>query len=417
MIRHLFLHLAFAFVVLGAAASPSSAQEWTRFRGPNGQGGSDAETIPTQWTSKDFNWRIELPGAGHGSPVVWGDRVFLQSADPEKATHHIVCISTTGGKTLWNQSFASNPHHLHAFNSFASSTPALDEDRVYVTWATPRRVMLTALSHDGVHVWQRDLGPFVSMHGFGMSPIVHNGAVILANHQQGETEDGSDPGVSFVIAVDCKTGETKWKTPRVSTRANYPTPFVYQPEDGPAELIFATTRYGIDSLDPKSGKQNWRVPVIDKRTVGSPIHAGGLIFATTGSGGGGNYISAIRPGKDAEEVYRIDQAASYVPTLVAHGDLVFFCYDKGIATCVDAPTGRTHWRQRLGGSFFSSPIRVRNRIYCTELSGEVIVLAASKDFELLARNPLGELTRATPAVSGGRIYFRTLSHLISLGGE
>ncbi len=404
-------------------SSAALAQEWTRYRGPNGAGQSEERSIPTQWTEKDYNWRVKLPGLGHGSPVVWGDRIFLLSADPETAERHLLCLSAGDGSTLWRKDFASTPHHLHTRSSYASCTPAVDEERVYFCWGAPEKVTLTALTHAGEPVWEVDLGPFTSMHGFGQSPMLYGDFVVLANLQQGEEKLREDqkPGISSVVALDKKTGELRWKTPRTSSVAAYSVPMLFENAAGEEELIGCCTANGIFSLNPKTGEENWWIDVFTMRTVSSPTAAGGLIFGTTGSGGGGNYVVAIRPpakpGDSPSEVYRVKTQAPYVPTPVAHGDLMFLWYDAGIVTCIDSATGDVHWRQRIGGNFSGSPVRVGDAVYCIDEDGVVIVLAASKEFKELGRMPLGEASRSTPAISGGRMYLRTYSTLSSIGGK
>src|SRR5262249_10494089 len=159
-----------------------------RFRGPNGQGQSEASaTIPVTFTERDFNWKIEFPGTGHSSPVVWDDKIFLTSADPDTATIHVFGFRTSDGKKLWQRDFPSATHHLHTQNDYASSTPAADAKHVYVAWAGPDDFSLVALNHDGTDAWHKYLGPFTSEHGFGTSPIVVDDQVIITNDQEGET--------------------------------------------------------------------------------------------------------------------------------------------------------------------------------------------------------------------------------------
>ena len=145
------------------------------------------------------------------------------------------------------------------------------------------------------------------------------------------------------------------------------------------------------------------------------------MFGSTGSGGGGNYIVAVRPGKNPEVVYKYENAdefkAPYVPTPVTHGDMLFLVYDKGFMSCLNAPDGKFHWKQRTGGAFSGSPVRVRDKIYCIDERGVVWVIAAAKEYKLLAKNDLGDPSRSTPAISGGRMFLRTYHHLISVGGK
>jgi outer membrane protein assembly factor BamB len=356
---------------------------------------------------------------GHSSPVLWGDRIFLLSADPDTAERYVLCLSAVDGHELWRREFEGNPHHLNPRSSFASCTPAVDAEHVYVAWSNPDRTWLVALTHDGDDAWDVDLGPWVSQHGFGTSPMLYEDLVVIQCSQENESKlpDTARPKSSFIVAVDRKTGEERWRTPRKIDTASYSVPCVYTPRGGSPQLLCCTTAEGIFSLDPKTGKQNWGIDVFTMRTVSSPVLAGGLVFGSTGVGAGGNYVVAVRPGPDAEVVYKVPESAPYVPTPVAHGDLIFLWWDNGIVTCLDAATGEKHWSQRVGGSYSGSPVCVGGRIYCISDDGEVVVLAAEKEYRELGRSSLGEPSRSTPAISGGRMYLRTYSHLISLGGK
>ena len=304
-----------SLVVVGfiALVAPAMAQEWTRFRGPNGTGLSDAKSIPTTWTESDYRWKIKLPGKGHSSPVIWGDKLFVLSADPTSARRYVLCVQTDTGKIVWQKDYASDTHPLNGRNSYASSTPAVDEQRLYVAWATRDHLTLRALDHDGHEVWNLDLGPYVSEHGFGNSPIVYEDLVILVNSQQAEELDpNQQPGSSSVVAVDRETGKLRWSVPRTASRVCYPTPCVYQPQNAPPELICYDTADGFYSLDPRTGAQNWSCSAFTMRTVASPIVVDDLVFGSNGSGGGGNYLVAVRMGQQPQEVYRLTRQRSAV---------------------------------------------------------------------------------------------------------
>jgi outer membrane protein assembly factor BamB len=401
---------------LVAYAGPAVAQEWTRFRGPNGSGQSETTTIPIAWSKNDYLWKTDLPGIGHSSPVLWGEKIFLTSANPQDGTRHVLCLSESDGKLLWKQDFPSHTHQVHQQNSLASSTPTVDQDHVYCAWATPEELTLLALDHDGSPAWRANLGPFVSQHGFGASPILLGDLLIVTNDQDAD---------SFLIAVDRSSGLTRWKVPRKvhpEFSASYATPFLYQPPDGPAELIVCSWAQGISSVDPASGKSHWEAAVLERRPVGSPILAAGLILANCGEGGGNNNVVAVRPGnaqgREAELAYQIDKtSAPYVPSLVAKGSLVFLWGDRGVVTCIDAPTGNVHWRERVGGNYSSSPVRIADAVYCVSTEGVVVAVAAADTFKVLGRSPLGEGSRATPAVAGGRMFLRTESHLFAVGPQ
>ncbi|MBX3411724.1 MAG: PQQ-binding-like beta-propeller repeat protein [Pirellulales bacterium] len=398
-------------------ASPLSshaveAQEWTRFRGPNGTGVVESAGIPVTWTADDYNWVAKLPGLGHSCPVLWGDRIFLTSASEDGTTRTAICLDTTG-KILWTKEYDGSPHTKHERNSFATPTPAVDADHVYVAWSSPEEYAFIALDHEGNEVWRRNLGLFKSQHSCGTSPVVFEDLIILGNDQDGE---------SFLLAVDRMTGKTVWQTPRKTNVVAYSTPCLYHPPSGPPELIFNSGAHGITSVEPWTGKVNWEISVFDKRSVSSPYVAAGLIFGSCGSGGGGNYVVAVKPGTadgkvQPAEAYRIDKSAPYVPTGLVHGDRVFLWADNGVVTCINAADGEVVWRKRVGGNFSGSPICVNDRLYCVSDDGEVMVLRAGEEFEELGKIPLGEECRSTPAVADGRLYIRTVSQLFSIGGK
>jgi outer membrane protein assembly factor BamB len=297
---------------------------------------------------------------------------------------------------------------------------------VYVAWSTPKQTTFKAFTHEGEEAWSVDLGTWQSQHGFGASPIIYRDLVILHNSQQAnQLKEGELPGESFMMAFDRKTGEEKWRTPLVSTNVCYSVPFIYQPQDGGADqLICTSTGNGLFSLDPLTGKENWAVNdgLFKMRTVASPIEVGGLIFGSNGSGGySSNYIVAVKPGPDAAVAYKLANSSSfkapYVPGLIASGDLVFCLYDRGFASSINAKTGEVLWVERTGGEFSGSPVMVDDRIYAVDEKGIVWVFAAGGEYKVLGKSDLGEESRATPAVANGRLYVRTNSRLISVGGK
>jgi outer membrane protein assembly factor BamB len=399
------------------AVPPLAAQEWTRFRGPNGAGQSEATTIPTQWTDKDYNWKINLPGIGHSSPVIWGDTLFVGSADPANGARMLFAVRTSDGEVLWRKDYPGTLSKIHQYNSFSSGTPACDADRVFFAWATPEEFRLIALDHQGTEVWNTNLGKFIARHGFGASPIIYEDLVIITNDQEGE---------SSLLAVDRNSGDIRWKVPRKTLSpqsASYSTPMIYTPPGGEDELIVNSWAHGITSHNPRTGELNWEAPVFELRTVGSPILAGGLIWGSCGEGAGNNSVIAVKPGNKNGAKAKVELALRrksmwpYVLTMVAADNLVFLWGDKGgIVTCLDAGTQKQLWQSRIGGDYFASPIRIGDRIFGISVQGEVVVLAVSPEFKELARNQLGDETYATPAVADGTLFLRTQTKLISIGG-
>jgi outer membrane protein assembly factor BamB len=411
--RHRGLLLVAAAVLL---ASPwrLSAGHWPRFRGPNGAGHSDANSVPVQWTEGDCNWKVELPGVGHSSPVVWDEKLFLTCSLERTARRTILCLSVADGSVIWRRDYASGRHPMHRDNCYASSTPALDANGVYVTWTTPKEVVLLALDHAGNEKWRRELGEFNSMHGSGTSPIVVGDLVVLANDQRGR---------AFLIAVDRTTGKTRWQLQRRSGLTPASTPCLYRAKGAAERLIFTTTAHGITAVDPNTGEVDWEVPkVFLDRCVGSPVFAEGVVIGSYGYGSRGTRLVAVRPGSKAAGIepkiaWDLKKSVPLVPTPIIVGDRVFCWGDDGWITCKNVQTGKQVWRERVDGSFYGSPVRVRDRLYCISKKGEVFVLAVADSFKLLARIPLGEQSFATPAVADDVMYLRTYRHLLSVGGK
>ena len=410
-----FVLMAFGVTALVAiGAGSASAQEWTRFRGPNGQGQSES-VFDAKFTQSDFAWKTTLPGEGASSPVLWGNKLFLIASDRASATRFLVCLDAKSGKALWTNDYESQTHKLHSRSSYSSSTPAVDSERLYVAWSTRETTTFMALDHDGKELWKKDLGRWIGSHVFGTSPMIYKDMVILHNSLQSSGLDpGEKPGNSFMMAFDRKTGEEIWRSARPGARVCYSVPAVYHPPGGgPDQLVCCSTEEGVYSLNPTNGKLNWKTAgAIKMRAVSSPVIADGLIFGSTGSGGGGNYVVAIRPGTQPEVVYEIKQNAPYVPTSVTYKGLLFLFGDKGIASCADIQTGEVHWRQRMSTGFSGSPIRAGDKIYLISDEGELFCLAGSKEFKVLGKSELGETSRSTPAVHDGRMYLRTKTHVI-----
>ena len=410
-----FFSCIVCLTVVLCSITASNAQEWTRYRGPNGTGVSTTR-FPAKWSKHDYAWTADLPGIGHSSPVIWGEKMFIQSADPDKGTQYILCLEVSTGRELWKKEFESATYHIHTRNSFASSTPAVDEKAVYFAWATPDKIRLFAMTHWGDPIWSRqDLGPYASQHGFGSSPTVVGDMVILPNLQMPTKERGAE--TSAVWAFDKSNGEDIWTTPRTSGKSSYSVPCLHKTKDGTNELLLCSTTHGMFGLDPKTGGEKWAVKDAFKmRTVSSPVVVGNIVFGSTGSGGGGNYVAAID--MDSKSVaYTVDRQAPYVPTPVAFGDLVFLWYDKGVVTCIEAATGKQHWTQRVGGNYSGSPIVSGGKVYCISEKGDVVVLAASDEYKLLGKTSLGEDSRSTPAVANGKMFLRTNSKLFCLNAE
>jgi outer membrane protein assembly factor BamB len=409
------------FLTLVFAASALPAQEWAQFRGKGGTAISLAKTIPTEISAGDINWQINLPGTGHSSPVAWGDRIFLTVGNEKRGGISLLCVDAAKGGIIWQKDFALSPFAKHKYNSYASATPVVSADRVYFGWSEPRKYTFAALTHEGRLVWERDLGPYVSQHGSGASAMIHGDNVILNSMKD---ED------SFVIAMNAKSGETVWKTSRPNEVAAYGTATVYKPKGGNTQLLFTSQADGIFALNPDDGKQLWQMPgVFSKRSSSSVVVAGDLCWGTCGSGGGGNYIVAVRPGvpelgRKPELAWDLRRSSMvpYVSTAIVDGDYAYLLSDAGFFSCMQHQTGEVVYSERLndggsrGANFFSSPVMIDGRVYCLTTNGKLYVVQSGPEYKVLGSYDFNDNCHATPAVHKGRLYVRTAGKLFSIGG-
>jgi len=399
-------------VVLVALCGLAGGQEWTRFRGPDGTGIGKGESIPVSFTEADHLWKVKLPGPGHSSPVLWGDRIFLTCTHDANKEREIVCLDATSGKGLWSTKMPFTSYRHNRLNSFAASTPAVDAERVYVNWISGQTFVALALDHAGKTLWRREMGEFKAKHGAGASPIALGGRMIVGNDNM---------KTSFLAGLDGKTGKTVWEIKRRSRMTSYITPAIYRPKGGNPEVVFVSEANGMTGIDPITGQKKWESEkLFTLKSVSSPVVAGNVIFATAGQGGAGRQSAAVRPGdkqtgRDAAVVWKLDRDLPYVPTPIAIGEHLYVLSDAGVMTCVAAATGKQVWREDLGGRFYASPVCVNGRIYVVTRSGEVIVLKAGPEYKVLGKSTLPEKSDATPAIANGRMYIRTLNHLICIG--
>ena len=360
-------------LVLGCGlltAFPALSSSWPRFRGPNGTGTAADKDIPLHWSEKDgILWRSEIPGVGHSSPVVWNNRIFLQSASADGAERLLLCLNTEDGSIVWKQSVPGSTARTNEYNTLASSTPATDGQRVYAAVWDGKEVAIHAYDFQGNHLWKSMLGAFISQHGFGGSPIVHEGKVVLADDQDGSSE---------LIALDAATGNRAWQVSRKPFRACYSVPLVLGQGES-AELIVASTA-GLTSYDLQTGREKWsyawKFDGMPLRTVASPVISGDLLFINSGDGSGARQALAVKLGGKGDVTathfaWEVRRDFPYVPTMLTYGDYLFFVNDMGVASCREAATGKEVWNERLGGKFFASPVLIDGKIYAVNTDGKV----------------------------------------------
>jgi len=385
------------------------AENWPRFRGENGSGLSSQAGIPVTWTDSDYAWKVELPNVGHSAPVIWEKSLFVTSATEGGGERFLHCLDADSGQQKWQVSVTLGESKKHLKNSWASSTPATDGQRVYAMFADNSKLMISAWNFDGQQVWTRDLGSYESEHNLGVSPIVQDGLLIVSNDQVGP---------SSLLALNPETGETVWAAERAAGKTSYSTPVIAPGKDSALQIICISESNGITGTDLRTGKLNWQTEKLPMRTVGSPIVADGLVFATCGEGGNGKYFAAAQYDVDAASssriIYERKTMLPYVPCLLAKDGLLFLWGDKGIMVCLDLLTGKEVWSERIDGQFSGSPICIEDRLYCITEDGIVVVLHAGPEFKELGRTPLGDDCHSTPAVANGHLYLRTFRHIFAI---
>jgi len=392
---------------------PAHSQEWARFLGTNGTATGTAPGLPSVIQDSDYAWKTDLPGTGVSSPVAWENKIFMTAELPESGHRALLCYDLQSGKELWRQEDTFQPHGKHRFNSFASSSPAADKDRVYLAWTSAGTMKAMAVSHAGKKLWETDLGPYSEEHGSGSSPVLAGNRIIVST----DCEKGS----GGILAINPDDGSTLWKTPRSSDRTPFSTPLTYEETPGKWRIVVSSNPAALTCFDAADGKVLWQVdnPSPGLRAVGSPAKCGDIIFAAIGQGGTAKASVAVRLKEgSANRVWEGKKAMPYVPTPVALGDHFIFMNDGGILSSVQASDGTVKWSERLfQDQAYSTPVLTGDRIVCVSRSGNVAITeASSSSFKLLGTTQLGEPCDSTPAVAGGRLIIRTAKRLLCIPG-
>lgn len=416
----LLFSAALAFKTLFAVwPAATAAENWPCWRGPRGDGTSEETSVPTHWNGpagENVAWKVEVPGTGHASPIVWQDRIFVVSCLEDQQDRILSCFDRKTGNVLWRRSVLRSPlekkHHL---NSYASSTPASDGDAVYVTFlegsspgaADGARMAVAAYDFDGNQRWLVRPGPFSSVHGYCSCPVLFENLVIV---------NGDHDGDAYLVALDRTTGETVWKTPRENRTRSYSTPIIRR-VDGRTQMVLCGSK-SVASFDPRTGARHWVIDGPTEQFVASMVFNGELLFLTAGFPE--HHILAIRPDghgnvTDTHIEWRTTENTSYVPSPIVVGDYFLVVSDEGIGSCYEARTGRRAWRQRLGPHYSASLVSAGGLAYFLSDEGVTTVVRPGEKFAVMARNELGEECYASPAISQGHIYLRAKSHLYALG--
>ena len=388
--------------------------DWPQFRGPDGQGHSDQTGIPIQWKEgENITWKTAVPGQGWSSPVIAGNQVWMTSAEAEGKSLRAICIDKRSGKLLHNVEVLTpedaGPHHR--LTGYASPTPVLDGERVYVHFG-PRGT--ACLNTAGRILWKNTEFKYNVIQGGASSPSLHGDMLIL-------TCDGIDN--QFIVALDKLTGKIKWKQPRAHLEAAakkqpiakmaYSTPLI-QRINGVPQLVCSGADH-VAAYDLTTGAEIWWMPYDGFSIVGRPSYGNGLFYVVGSIRQDHFCVYAVRPGKgrlrDDQVVWQRSISIPHVPSPLLVGRELFVVHDGGVASCVDALSGKEHWRERLGGNHDSSPVEIRGRIYFCNREGKTTIAAASDKFEVLAINQLKGTFKASPAIADGALFLRSDTHL------
>lgn len=417
--------LSAVFGALGAFGFPGgrlAAENWPCFRGPSRQGVSSETGLSLRWSrTEGVLWKTPIPGEAWSSPIVWEDRVFVTTAAEGGKSCRVISLDAATGKILWDKEVVrQEPPSKHPRNTHATPTPATDGERVYAAFGDGSVV---AVDFAGAIVWTNRDFPYRSQHGMATSPILWEGLLIQARDPSGEGDDEligwQIPwDKSYVLALDAKTGAVRWKAPRGLSRIGHVTPNLWTAPDGKVQVVSGAGNV-VQGFDARTGERIWTSKNIGEGVVPSIVIGEGLAFAACGFGGR-EAIRAFRLGEkgdlgETNVAWERRKGMPKVPSFLYLAPHLYAVDDGGLAACLVARTGEVVWEERLGGAHSASPVGADGRVYFLSDDGETTVVEAGPAFKVLARNPLGEKTQASMAVSGGRLFIRTAQHLWSLG--
>lgn len=386
---------------LAASISMSiSSADWPWWRGPNRDGSAAPDqSPPTTWSHREnVLWRAPVPGRGHGSPMLWKDRLYLATADQDADVQRVLCFARDTGNLIWQKTVHqgglehNGDRKPNERASMASSTVATNGQLLFINFLNDNAVWTSALSLDGDIVWQRKISDYIVHQGYGSSPAIYRDLVIVA---------ADNKGGGAVVAFDQETGNEVWRRDRPAL-PNYSSPVIVHVA-GHDQLIMTGCDL-VTSLDPLTGKELWKVSGATTECVTSTVTDGKHIF--TSGGYPKNHVAAVVADGSGTLAWE-NNLRAYVPSLLVKDNHLFAVLDAGVATCIRSDTGEEVWKARLGGTFSSSPVMVGDRIYATNEQGETFIfLATPERFEKIAQNELGESVFATPTICDSRIYAR-----------
>jgi outer membrane protein assembly factor BamB len=377
--------------------------DWPQFRGPTGQGLSDERNLPLSWSeTKNVRWKTAIPGRGWSSPVIQGNRIWLTTATEEGRSLRAIAIDVNTGAIQQNVEVfrLKSPKLTNAKNSFASPTPIVEGDRVYLHFGAYGTACIT---QSGEIVWKTKLEYDNGQHGPGGSPVLYDDLLIVSC-------DGLEQ--QFVVALDKATGKVRWKKMREGYQA-YTTPLVLNLSGG--DQVISPGAFQAIAYEPRTGKEIWRVKYGEGfSNVPRPVYGQDLVYICSGFQEPSLLAVRVDGRGDVTKskiVWKLDRGIPRTPSPLLVGNEIYIVSDNGIATCIDAKTGEELWRARLDGNYSASPIYADGRIYFLSEEGESIVIAPGRQLKHLATNHLDGPTLASMAVSHNSLFIRSATHL------
>ena len=412
MNRRMSFVVCVLWLILGldSVANLARAENWPGWRGPRGDGTCLEKGIPTEWNAAHLTWKTAVPGVGHASAAVWGDRIYTVTGFADKQERAVLCFDRSTGKLLWQQTVVRGSlEKLHPENSYASGTPATDGKRVYVDFRVGDEIVIAAHdAADGKQLWLIRPGTHTGEWGFSNEPVLYKDKVIV---------DADSKGKSFLIAVNREDGKTIWRLDREHRGISYSAPLIREIA-GRTQMIQCGDRC-VTSFDPDTGKEIWRVDGPSQEFVATPTYSEktGLVYVC--SSYPERHLLAIKPdGKgdvtQTHIVWRDTKGAPYVPSLTIANDFLYTATPAGMAYCYEAATGKILWEERLG-RHHASPVVIEGLVYFTNDDGVINVIKPGEKFDRVAKFELGEPCYASPAISNGQVFIRGFKHLFCFG--
>jgi outer membrane protein assembly factor BamB len=410
------------------AVSSARAEDWPGFRGPTGQGISTETDLPTHWSAtENLAWKTPIPGRGWSSPTVWGKRVFVTSTTQDGTSCHVICVDRDTGNLLWDvEVFKQTPTRKEGKNSYATPTPVTDGQRLYAFFSGGGAV---ALDLDGRIAWTNTSNSYYSQHGLGASPILYKDLLIMPFDWSSPT---GEPRVgwqipwdkSFVLALDKKTGDIRYKASRGQSRIGHVSPLIAQ-VDGSPQLVSGAGDV-VEGFEPETGRRLWWVYNGGEAVVPSLVIGDGMVFSSSGfptQFGKTPIYAAIRAWKlggsgdvtQSNLVWEEKKGVPMIPSYLFTNHMLFTVKEDGMAQCFESATGKVLWRHRLEGTYSSSPITAGGKIYILSEAGSTTVIEAASQFKLIAENPLEGPCQASPAAADGRLFIRSQDSLFCIG--